>query len=149
MAIVLVVTGVIGGDDGDDPARNVIVPTAPEPTTSTNGTTGTPLNRAGVSVVVLNGTGVPNLAREASDKLGRDGYRLAAAGNRGDATVTKTAVLYAPGNERAARDIVRLLRLGAVGALDAGTEVVAQPHAKPAGTKPEVVVTLGADAAQS
>ncbi|HEX6388366.1 MAG TPA: LytR C-terminal domain-containing protein [Solirubrobacteraceae bacterium] len=152
VAIVLVVTGVIGGSDEPSP-RNELVPTAPEPGTATTGTTGggttATLNRTNVSVVVLNGTPTANLAREAANKLGDDGYRLAAAGNRGDATVAKTVVLYAPGQERAARDIVRLLKLGTTAPLDAGTEVVAQGHVKPAGAKPEIVVTLGADAAQT
>jgi hypothetical protein len=149
VAVVLVVTGVIGG--GDEPAtkRNVIVPTAPEPGTPTTGSsTATPLNRAKVSVVVLNGTVVGGLAAEASGKLGDNGYQLAAQGNRGDATVPKTLVLYAPGQARAARDVRKVLRVGTLGELDAGTEVVAQNFVKPAGAKPDVVVTLGADAAQ-
>jgi hypothetical protein len=144
------VTGVIGGGGSpNDKARNVIVPTAPAPGTKTTGaSTTTALNRAGFSVVVLNGTSVGGLARQAVAKLGDDGYKLAAAGNRNDATIQKTTVLYGAGGQRAARDIVKLLKVGGVAPLDAGTEVVAQGYAKPAGSKPDVVVTLGADAAQ-
>lgn len=151
VAVVLVVTGVIGGGDDGEPSRNVIVPTAPEPSTPTTGagTTATPVKRAEVSLVVLNGTGVGGLAAEARDKLGDNGYQLAASGNRGDATIAKTVILYADGQQRAARDVRRLLRIGTLAKLDAGTKVVAQGVVKPAGATPDVVVTLGADAAQT
>lgn len=155
VAILLVVTGVIGGGGGGDDTTaqtNQIVPTATTGT-STGGTSSTSttskttaVDPATVSVVVLNGTGTPNLARNAADTLVKDGFTNAGAGNRGDATVPKTLVMYAPGGKPAAQAVAKAFGVSGVTPLDAGTQVVARNFAKD-GKTPLVVVTLGADKA--
>jgi hypothetical protein len=93
---------------------------------------------------VLNGTTVTGLARGASDKLTKAGFKPGVVTN--DTTNqarSATAVLYTQGNRPAALDAARVIDVGrdAVQPIDQGTRLLA-------GEDADVVVSVGADQSQ-
>ncbi len=153
MVAIVVVLGITltGGDDPTPaPKPNTVAPPAAAnpsgggtETGSTNATAPR-VNRGDVTVAVLNGTTVTGLARGASDKLTKAGFKPGVVTN--DTTNqarSATAVLYTEGNRRAALDAARIVRVGrdAVQPIDQGTRLLA-------GEDADVVVSVGADQSQ-
>jgi hypothetical protein len=152
-AVVLAVVLIGGGDETStpQPTPNTVAPapsasTPAEETGSGGGQSGaasTRVNRAQVTVAVLNGTTFTGLARSASDKLTKAGFKPGVVTNdTTNQTRSATAIFYADGQRRAALDVARLIGIGrdAVQPLDANTRALAgQAH---------VVVSVGADQAR-
>jgi hypothetical protein len=92
---------------------------------------------------VLNGTTFTGLARSASDKLTRAGFKPGVVTNdTTNQTRSATALFYAEGQRRAALDVARLIGIGrdAVQPLDRNTSTIAGDA--------DVVVSVGADQAR-
>ncbi len=149
MVAVVVVLGITltGGDDAPARRPNTVAP----PAASTPADGGTPatgtdtrVDRGDVTVAVLNGTTVTGLARGASDKLTKAGFKPGVVTN--DTTNqarSATAVLYSQGNRAAALDVARVVSVArdAVQPIDQGTRLLA-------GEDADVVVSVGADQSQ-
>jgi hypothetical protein len=92
-----------------------------------------------VNVAVLNGTSVPGLAAKVGDDVTANGFKLGTVSNsRGQ--FDQTVVMYAPGQQRAARKVAHDLGVQPVQSIDRQTERLA-PNA-------DVVVVAGADRAK-
>jgi LytR cell envelope-related transcriptional attenuator len=104
-----------------------------------------------ITVAVLNGTAVNQLAHRIGDKLAARGYRKGTIATGTDQTETKTTVAYRPGakNRAAALHVARALGLprSAVKPVDQSTLQVACPG--PSTCTANVVVTVGADLSTS
>jgi hypothetical protein len=146
---VLLITQVFGGSSG--PAKPNSVGRAPAKASGAGSggaakTTGHKVGvvtRGKVTVAVLNGTTVVGLARSASDKLQRAGFKGGTVTN--DTTNqarSATAVFYTPGNKAAALEVAKVIGSGRDGVLpiDQSTRVLA-------GNDAQVVVTVGSDQA--
>jgi hypothetical protein len=99
------------------------------------------VNRAQVTVAVLNGTTFTGLARSASDKITQAGFKPGVVTN--DTTNqarSATAIFYADGQRSAALEVARIIKIGrdAVQPIDQGTRLLA-------GEDADVVVSVGAD----
>jgi hypothetical protein len=96
-----------------------------------------------VTVTVLNGSGVPGLARRVSLKLTNSGYRKAnvTVGNAPNTQNPTTIVAYAPGQQAAALAVAS--KIGADPAAVAPLDQTA-----PGSPSTEVAVTVGADLRQ-
>ncbi|HEX2104909.1 MAG TPA: LytR C-terminal domain-containing protein, partial [Solirubrobacteraceae bacterium] len=148
-AVGLAVVLIGGGEEQPSPAPrpNTV---APPPAASTpaggngGGSAGSArVDRGQVTVAVLNGTTFTGLARSASDKLTRAGFRPGVVTN--DTTNqarSATAIFYSEGQRRAALDVARLIGIGrdAVQPLDRNTSTIAGDA--------DVVVSVGADQAR-
>ena len=97
-----------------------------------------PVVRSRTTVAVLNGTTVPGLASKVAIELERGGFRRGSVTNAADQQRPSTTVDYAPGFQRAAREVGTMLRVPHVAPIDAGTQAIAGPQAG-------VVVTVGTD----
>jgi hypothetical protein len=152
MVAVVVVLGITltggGAEEQPQPKPNTVAPPAASGSGGDAGqqTTAAPakVNRSSVTVAVLNGTTVTGLARGASDKLTKAGFKPGVVTN--DTTNqarSATAVLYSDGNRRAALDVARVVEVGrdAVQPIDQGTRLIA-------GEDADVVVSVGADQSQ-
>ncbi|HWD66154.1 MAG TPA: LytR C-terminal domain-containing protein [Solirubrobacteraceae bacterium] len=108
-----------------------------------------------VTVAVLNGTGVTNLAHDVANRLGAGGYKEGAIATAADQTHTGTIVGYLPGHQADARAVAAVLNLKAssVTAVDPQAMGVACPGASGTTTSSasscaaDVVVTVGSDLA--
>jgi hypothetical protein len=138
LVAVLAATQLFGGGSG-----------AKKPTAGVPGT-GAPASGAAaapapssVTVTVLNGSGVPGLARRISLTLTNGGYRKAnvTVGNAPDTQNSTTIVAYAPGQEAAARAVAA--KIGADPAAVAPLDQTA-----PGAPSTQVAVTVGADLRQ-
>jgi hypothetical protein len=98
-----------------------------------------------VTVAVLNGTNVSQLAHRVELKLKRDGYKDGTVATAADQTHTATVVGYLPGHQRDAVHVASSLGLGggAVQQVDQSAQGVACPP--PAACSASVVVTVGSD----
>ena len=97
-----------------------------------------------MTVAVLNGTTFTGLARSASDKLTKAGFKQGVVTNdTTNQTRSATAIFYADGQRNAALEVAKIVGIGrdAVQKLDANTRGVA-------GEDAEVVVSVGADQAR-
>jgi hypothetical protein len=106
-------------------------------------------NPATVTVAVLNGTATNQLAHHIAQRLMAKGYREGKVATASDQTHTSTIVAYLPGHRSAAVHVATALGLGpaSVQPVDTSTQQVACPSG---GTCPaDVVVTVGADLANS
>jgi LytR cell envelope-related transcriptional attenuator len=92
-----------------------------------------------VEVAVLNGTSVPGLAAKVGDDVRVNGFKLGTVTNSGD-QFDQTVVMYAPGQQRAARKVANDLGVNPVQPIDRQTERAAGGAA--------VVVIAGADRAK-
>ncbi|MFL5821046.1 MAG: LytR C-terminal domain-containing protein [Solirubrobacteraceae bacterium] len=99
---------------------------------------GGPVVRGRTTVAVLNGTTVPGLASKVANELERGGFRRGSVTNAADQQRASTTVDYAPGYQRAAREVGSILKVRQVVPIDAGTQAIAGPQAG-------VVVTVGTD----
>jgi hypothetical protein len=102
------------------------------------------VNRAQVTVAVLNGTTFTGLARSASDNITKAGFKPGVVTN--DTTNqarSATAIFYAAGQRAAALEVARIIKIGrdAVQPIDQSTRLLA-------GQDADVVVSVGADQAR-
>ena len=141
--VVLLVTQVFGGGDGSTPASKPNTVSSPRQTQSSGANGGPAVNRADVTVAVLNGTTVPGLAAQVADQLGGGGFARGQVTNAADQQRGATTVQYAPGQKTAAEEVAGIIKTSKakVTTLDANTQAIAGPDA-------EVVVTVGADRTQ-
>lgn len=116
---------------------------------------------ASVTVAVLNGTGVTNLAHDVATQLSGQGYKEGTIATAADQTHPTTIVAYLPGHQVAARAVATALKLksSAVQPIDQQAMGVACPvggTSSTAGTSStssgsscaaDVVVTVGSDLA--
>jgi hypothetical protein len=138
-AVILIGTQLIGGDDD---------PTAPEKKTPTSSqeTKNTAdrdprINRAAVTVAVLNGTDTAGIAATAATGLNKAGFTDTTTGNLNDGTVhPETIVYYAPGRKQEAQEVATELAVN--GVKPATDDVLA------AGGSVPVIVVLGANFGQ-
>jgi hypothetical protein len=141
VAILLVVTSGGGSSHNTAATRSTNAPAA---TGAKNG-----FIPASVTVAVLNGTSVSQLAHRVEQKLKTDGYKGATVATASDQTHTATVVGYLPGHQRAAAHVASSLGLGggAVQQVDQSARAVACPP--PAACGATVVVTVGSDLSSS
>lgn len=92
-----------------------------------------------VTVAVLNGTTVQGAAQGIGDTVEGEGYQLGTVSNFTDQTRAESVVLYAPGAEREASDVMRRLKIGQREPID--------PDSQTAAGDASVVVVVGADQA--
>jgi LytR cell envelope-related transcriptional attenuator len=108
-------------------------------------------NPARVTVAVLNGTAINQLAHRIGAKLAGVGYKEGAIATAANQTEPSTIVAYLPGstNRTDALHVASALKLtsGRVQPIDQSTQQVACPP--PAACNANVVVTVGADLANS
>jgi hypothetical protein len=143
----------LGGNNDHAPASKPNTVAPPAAATTTAGATGggsggnssasTRVNRGQVTVAVLNGTTFTGLARSASDKLTKAGFKPGVVTNdTTNQTRSATAIFYAGGQRRAALEVARLIGIGrdAVQPLDTNTRTIAGSA--------DVVVSVGADQAR-
>jgi hypothetical protein len=151
LAIFAVLHFVVGGDDNTPaPKPNTVAPPASATRTSTTsstaggGTRAAKVDRGKVTVAVLNGTTFTGLARSASDKLTKAGFKPGTVTNdTTNQSRSATAVFYADNQKNAALEVAKLIGIprDAIQPLDANTRAVAGPDA-------DVVVSVGADQAR-
>lgn len=122
-------------------------PTTNAPSSSHHGTAS--FNPAKVTVAVLNGTAVNRLAARVSQRLTSDGYKPGHVTDASDQTMTSTAVAYLSGDRTDAMHVATSLRLPAssVKPIDPSTLSVACGGSSTCAAN--VVVTVGADLANS
>ena len=148
-AVAAVLIFVLGGNDKTPaPKPNTVapVPSATPPAANNNGANAAAakVDRGKVTVAVLNGTTFTGLARSASDKLTRAGFKPGTVTNdTTNQSRSATAVFYADNQKNAALEVAKLIGVGrdAVQQIDANTRAVA-------GQDADVVVSLGADQAR-
>ncbi len=111
------------GDDGGGKQRPAVVP-------------------GKVTVAVLNGTTVPNLAKQVGDRVESHGFVLGTVANSADQEQQRaeSVVLYAPGHQREARAVNKRLGIGQREPIDPASQELAGDAT--------VVVIAGADLAQ-
>jgi LCP family protein required for cell wall assembly len=98
------------------------------------GTSGTSVVPSSVRVEVLNGAGVPGLARTTADRLAQQGFVVAAVADA-DAAQPQTSILVRPGARRSGEEVARALNVPGNRVSEAGS----LPQA-------DVRVVLGRDA---
>jgi poly-gamma-glutamate capsule biosynthesis protein CapA/YwtB (metallophosphatase superfamily) len=134
------------GSDTTTSTPNAVISTPSSPATAGSGKArrATRVAHGTVTVSVLNGTSITNLARSASDKLTKAGFKGGAVGN--DTTVngarSATAIFFAPGRQDAALEVAKTVNVGR----DAVQPMSAAVRALSDGA--QVVVSVGADQAQ-
>jgi hypothetical protein len=146
---VLVVAGVlILGGGGGKPASKPNTVAPPSSSASSGGSSSAKkaaakIDRASITVSVLNGTTVTGLARSAADKVTGKGYREGAVTNDpANQQRPVTQVFYEPSGKAAALDVAKILGVKAanVKPMDANARVLAE--------RAQVAVFVGADKAQ-
>jgi hypothetical protein len=113
---------------------------------TTNAPAARPAFSAGsVTVAVLNGTDVSQLAHRVSQRLHRAGYRYGTVATATDQTHTTTLIGYLPGDRRDAMHVADALNLppSAVQPADQSAQAVACPP--PGSCRANVIVTVGSD----
>lgn len=107
-------------------------------------------NPATVTVAVLNGTAVTNLAHDVGLRLAGSGYKEGTLATAADQTHTTTIVEYLPGHQLDAREVAAALKLkpSAVQPADPQSLGVACPGT-PAACQADVIVTVGTDLASA
>lgn len=135
-AIVLFATQVLGG--GDEPANNTAAQQRQQRDAQSTAERSPEVNRAAVTISVLNGTDTSGLAKLAGDGLQKAGFTDVTTGNRNDGTNHPTStVYYAPGNKIEAQEVANELKISDV--KEADDAILA------AGGSVPVIVVLGAD----
>src|SRR4051794_7375272 len=149
-ALAFAVTQVLGGG-GDKPKPAPNVAASPNGSSSPQGSADVSGQRADTVVTVLNGTPTPGLAGAARDKLVKVGYSdatgLVRTGNNTDQQRQDSAVFFAPGQRRMARDVAQILGITAKPeAIDPDTLALANNTGEGAtGHAADVVAIVGAD----
>jgi hypothetical protein len=142
---VLIVTGVLGGDDPSTVPNTTTEPAATATAPDTQSGNATP-SKAETTVVILNGTTTDGLAGDAKSALEAGGYSAdrMPTDTSTNQTVGQSTVYYAEGRRRIAMDVASLLGIDGVQPLDPDTQVLAE-NAADTPVEPDVVVILGAD----
>ncbi len=123
-------------------------------TSSTNAPSAASGSRSGflpssVTVAVLNGTDVSQLAHRVAQKLGHTGYRQGAVATAADQTHTSTIVAFMPGFRSDASHVAGSLRLPATAVQQADQSARAIACPPPAACRANVIVTVGSDLTNS
>jgi hypothetical protein len=149
-AVAFAVTQVLVGDsDKPTPAPNVAA--SPNGSTSPQASTDVSDQRPDTVVAVLNGTPTQGLAGATRDKLLKAGYSdatgLVRTGNNTDQQRQDSAVFFAPGQRRMARDVAQILGITAKPeAIDPDTQALANNTGEgAAGHETDVVAIVGLD----
>lgn len=135
-AVILISTQLLGGDEATtESGTGGSATNRPAQSTSDRSQR---INRAAVTVSVLNGTTTPGIARAAASGLNKAGFTDTTTGNLADGTThPKTVIYYATGSKPEAEEVAKEL---AVSDLKPATdEIIA------AGGSVPVVIVLGAD----
>jgi hypothetical protein len=137
VAVLLIVTSGGGSSTHTAATKSTNAPTAAG--------TKSAFQPASVTVAVLNGTNVSQLAHRVEQKLTRDGYKGGTAATAADQTHTTTVVGYVPGHQRDAAHVASSLGVAtsAVQPVDQSARAVACPPPAPCGAT--VIVTVGSD----
>jgi hypothetical protein len=136
VAALLIVTS-SGGNSNPQPAGNTTNALAPR--------TKATLKPSSVTVAVLNGTDVSQLAHRVALKLQHIGYKQGIVATASDQTHGTTLVGYLGGHRRAAGQVARALGLSSasVAPADQSAQAVACPP--PSSCHANVIVTVGSD----
>lgn len=133
-AVILIATQLVGGDD--DKKATTKTPAAQQP--NTGAPKDVKVNRAAVTVSILNGTDTSGIAAIAADGLNTAGFTDTTVGNLNDGTVhPKSIVYYAEGNKPEAEEVANEMRITDV--KPATEDLLAKGGSVP------VIVVLGAD----
>ncbi len=133
-AVILIATQLLGG--GDETGKSGTGGSAANRPSQNTADRSQRINRAAVTVSVLNGTDTQGLARAASDGLNKAGFTDTTTGNVPDNQAT-TVVYYAPGSKAEAEEVAKELAVKDI--KPATNEILAQGGSVP------VIVVLGAD----
>jgi len=125
----------LSGDDS--PGSSATAPAAGGDGAAPERPKAAPVDPAGFSVSVLNGTTVNGLAGVVGDKAEAEGFKVVNKTNFPDQTRAESAVLYADGAAREARAVARKLGISQIEPIDAASQELAGPAT--------VVVVAGAD----
>ncbi len=98
-----------------------------------------------VTVAVLNGTDISQLAHRVAQKLARSGYRQATVATAADQTHTSTIVAFLPGFRTDATHVAGSLSLPATAVQQADQSARAIACPPPAACRANVIVTVGSD----
>jgi hypothetical protein len=151
-ALVFAVTQVLGGGS-DKPTTAPNVAASPNGSASPQASTDVSSQRPDTVVAVLNGTPTQGLAGATRDKLIKAGYSdatgLVRTGNNTDQQRQDSAVFFAPGQRRMARDVAEILDITAAPeAIDPDTLALANNTGDGAtGHATDVVAIVGLDQA--
>jgi hypothetical protein len=107
--------------------------------TDLGGSAGEPLDPSTIEVAVLNGTSVSGAAESVAGTVEQAGFQIGNVANATEQTSAESAVLFAEGARRAAREVGRELGISQLEPVDPETQSLA-------GTA-DVVVVVGADQA--
>ena len=133
------VTTIDISDLGDTEPGDVTT-TTPDETTTSSSTPSDGLRDPGeVKVLVLNGSGLPGVARTTSDTIGEKGYVMQPPGNSA-ASATTTVVYYADGFQAEAEAVALL-----IGKSSSAIESMPSTSPGPGADNANVVVVLGKD----
>jgi hypothetical protein len=139
-AVILIGTQLIGGDDETGTAKKD-TPTSSQETKNTAANRDPRINRAAVTVAVLNGTDTAGIAATAATGLNKAGFTDTTTGNLNDGTVHPTSIVYyANGSKQEATEVAKEL---AVKDVKPATEAVLAN-----GGSVPVIVVLGANFGQ-
>ncbi len=133
-AVILIATQLLGG--GDETGKSGTGGSAANRPSQNTADRSQRINRAAVTVSVLNGTDTQGLARAASDGLNKAGFSDTTTGNVPNNQAT-TVVYYAPGSKAEADEVAKELAVKDI--KPATDEILAQGGSVP------VIVVLGAD----
>ncbi|MBI2692087.1 MAG: LytR C-terminal domain-containing protein [Solirubrobacterales bacterium] len=139
-AVILIGTQLIGGGDGPKTADKG-TPASSQETKNTATNRDPRINRAAVTVAVLNGTDTAGIAATAATGLNKAGFTDTTTGNLNDGTVRPTSIVYyASGSKQEATEVAKELAVKEV--VPANDDVLA------AGGSVPVIVVLGANFGQ-
>jgi hypothetical protein len=139
-AVILIATQLLGGDD-ETTTGSGKTPSSQKATQNTSENRDPRINRAAVTVAVLNGTDTAGVAATAASGLNKANFTDTTTGNLSDGTVhTTSTVYYAPGSKQEAEEVAKELAVTDV--KPATDEVLA------AGGSVPVIVVIGADFGQ-
>jgi hypothetical protein len=139
-AVILIGTQLIGGDE-EPTTGDKSVPTSSQETKNTATNRDPRINRAAVTVAVLNGTDTAGIAATAATGLNKAGFTDTTTGNLNDGTVHPTSIVYyADGSKQEAEEVAKELAVKEI--KPANDDVLA------AGGSVPVIVVLGANFGQ-
>jgi hypothetical protein len=136
-AVILIATQLVGGND-DTKTGTGKTPSSQKATSNTSNNRNPRINRAAVTVAMLNGTDQAGIAATAASGLNKAGFTDTTTGNLGDGTNHPTStVYYAPGSKLEAQEVAKELAITDV--KPATDDVLGKGGSVP------VIVVLGAD----
>lgn len=137
-AVILISTQLLGGNDDASTQKGTGGSATNRPADNTSNNRNQRINRAAVTVAVLNGTDTAGIAATAASGLGKAGFSDTTTGNLSDGVVHPTStVYYASGSKAEAQEVAKELAVTDV--KPATDAVLAKGGSVP------VIVVLGAD----